>query len=89
MEKFSPVSMPSCREAHQLASERLDRRLTLVERTRMRLHLAMCQGCRNFDGQMQLIRRALRQEPPTAELPAASPRVSPRVSPTVAPTEPS
>jgi predicted anti-sigma-YlaC factor YlaD len=52
---------PTCKEVHRLTSEQLDRPLTLVERARMRLHLLVCEACRNFGGQMDLIRRAMRQ----------------------------
>jgi len=51
----------TCREVHRLASEGLDRDLSLIERARMRLHLPMCHACRNFNEQMQLIRRAMRR----------------------------
>lgn len=52
---------PTCREVHELVSEGMDRRLTLTERIRMRLHLSVCQACTRFDHQMQLIRRAMRR----------------------------
>jgi hypothetical protein len=55
---------PSCREVHRLVSEGMDRKLSLVERTRMKLHLMMCQACTRFSGQMDLLRRAMRQGPP-------------------------
>ena len=44
-----------------MTSEGLDSELSLIERTRMRAHLLVCDACRNFTGQMQLIRRAMRQ----------------------------
>jgi hypothetical protein len=49
----------------------MDRELSLVERSRMRLHLLVCAACTRFNGQMDLLRRAMRQGPP-AELPAQS-----------------
>ncbi len=52
---------PTCSEVHRLTSEGLDRDLTAIERLRMRAHLPVCSACRNFSGQMQLIRRAMRQ----------------------------
>jgi predicted anti-sigma-YlaC factor YlaD len=52
---------PTCKEVHRLVSERLDRDLSLVERARMRVHFAVCNACRNFNGQMQLIRKAMRR----------------------------
>jgi hypothetical protein len=55
---------PTCREVHRLVSEGMDRDLSRVERTRMRLHLLVCTACMRFSGQMKLLRRALRQGPP-------------------------
>ncbi|CAN5218430.1 hypothetical protein BH11PSE11_BH11PSE11_09760 [soil metagenome] len=61
--------MPDCKEVHQLSSEGLDRKLSLVERIRMRLHLTICDACSNFNGQMRLIRGAMHKlantEPPS------------------------
>ncbi len=51
---------PTCREVHQLVSERMDRELTLVERGRVKVHLMVCTACTRFDEQMQLLRRAMR-----------------------------
>lgn len=52
---------PTCREVHRLTSEGLDRELSMVEKARVRMHLLVCNACRNFNGQMQLIRRAMRR----------------------------
>jgi predicted anti-sigma-YlaC factor YlaD len=51
----------TCKEAHRLTSERLDRKLSVVEHARRQWHLLICAACRNFDRQMRLIRRAMRQ----------------------------
>ena len=51
---------PTCREVHRLVSEGLDRELSLLERTRMRAHLLVCRACQNFNGQVTLMRRAVR-----------------------------
>jgi hypothetical protein len=67
MESDSMGLKPTCKEVHRLTSEGLDRELTLVERLRMRLHLAVCEACSNFTGQMELIRRAMRQMGATGE----------------------
>lgn len=40
--------MYSCREASRIASEALDRKLTLQERINLRMHLFVCDMCRNF-----------------------------------------
>ena len=58
---------PTCREVHRLVSEGMDRDLSLVERTRMRLHLVVCGACTRFDAQMALLRRAMRTAPPPVD----------------------
>ncbi|WP_295999503.1 zf-HC2 domain-containing protein [Rugamonas sp.] len=74
---------PTCREVHRLVSEGLDRELSLVERTRMRLHLMVCGACTRFNGQMSLLRRAMRTMPPPDYDAAAAPTLPP-----AAPTPP-
>ena len=61
MDKVSAISKPTCREVQQLVSEGLDRQLSLIERARMRLHLVVCESCTNFNGQMSLLREAMRR----------------------------
>lgn len=63
MEKHSEGFKPTCREVHRLVSEGMDRDLSLVERTRMRLHLMVCAACTRFNGQMDLLRQAMRKLP--------------------------
>jgi len=53
--------MLSCREVTRLVSQGLDRRLGLAERVRLRLHLAICDGCANFKRQMDFLRLAVRK----------------------------
>lgn len=55
---------PTCREVHRLVSEGMDRELSFVERTRMRLHLLVCDACTRFSGQMDLLRKAMHKFPP-------------------------
>jgi predicted anti-sigma-YlaC factor YlaD len=52
--------MPSCKEVTRLVSEGLDRDLAFGERVALRVHFLMCKGCRNFEDQMTLLRKALR-----------------------------
>lgn len=54
---------PSCKEVHRLVSEQMDRELNIVEKTRLRVHMLICDACTNFSGQMKLIRRAMREFP--------------------------
>ena len=51
----------TCKEAHRLVSEGMDRDLGLLERLRVRMHLAVCEACTNFNGQMVLLRQAARR----------------------------
>ncbi len=55
--------MLDCRQATQLMSQRMDRRLGLAERMGLKLHLMMCGGCRNFGRQMNFLRESLRRLP--------------------------
>jgi hypothetical protein len=51
----------SCKEATQLVSEGLDRRLGFAERVALRLHLAICNGCSHFRKQALFLRKAMRR----------------------------
>jgi predicted anti-sigma-YlaC factor YlaD len=55
--------MLNCRQATELMSQRMDRKLGLAERLSLRMHLMMCSGCRNFGRQMSFLRQALRRLP--------------------------
>lgn len=50
--------MLSCREATRLFSESQERTLTLREKTALRLHKAMCAGCRHCQQHMDALRKA-------------------------------
>ena len=51
----------SCRETTRLVSQGLDRELAFGERVALRVHLAICLGCRRAQRQMALLRRAVRE----------------------------
>jgi len=53
--------MLSCKEVTRLVSQRQDRALGLGERVALRLHLAICEGCRNVNTQFDFLRRAMRR----------------------------
>jgi len=53
--------MLSCKDATKLMSQSQDRKLSLMERISLRLHLMMCSGCRNFNEQMAFLRHASRR----------------------------
>jgi hypothetical protein len=51
----------TCKEAHRLVAEQLDRDLPLGERLRLRLHLLACTSCTRFRHQMQFLREAMKR----------------------------
>lgn len=50
--------MTSCKEASRLASDALNRRLTLRERIALRTHLLICAACRRFEQQIAFLHDA-------------------------------
>ena len=52
--------MLSCRETTRLLSQGADRDLAFGERVALRVHLAICRGCRNVDAQFRFLRVAVR-----------------------------
>jgi len=60
--------MMSCKEVSKLISQGQDRKLGFGERVALRMHLAICEGCGNFERQLRVLREAVRQlgeaEPP-------------------------
>ena len=46
----------ACKEASKLASDSLDRRLSLRERLKLKIHMLMCGKCKNSNKTMELIR---------------------------------
>ena len=53
----------SCKEASWIVSQGLDRRLGFGERVSVRVHLAICNGCRAFTHQMAFLRTAVKRLP--------------------------
>ena len=49
-----------CREVSRLLSDGQDQHLPTADRARLRLHLVMCEACRNVGEQMQFLRVAMR-----------------------------
>jgi hypothetical protein len=48
----------NCREASRLLSIAYERDLTVVEAVALKVHLTLCQMCRNFDSQLRFLRKA-------------------------------
>jgi hypothetical protein len=53
--------IPSCKELTELVSQGEDRPLRWSERLQVRLHLLICNGCRQFTRHLAIMRTALRQ----------------------------
>jgi hypothetical protein len=54
------MTLLSCKETTRLLSQREDRKLAFGERVALRVHLAICNGCRNVNAQFKFLRLAVR-----------------------------
>ncbi|MGC7402455.1 zf-HC2 domain-containing protein [Pandoraea pneumonica] len=54
------MPLGKCRAMTRTISDGLDRRLTVVEAIRLRLHLSACDGCRHYRQQVQALRAIAR-----------------------------
>ncbi len=52
--------MLSCKETSRLLSQGEDRKLGFGERVALRVHLAICDGCRNASKQFRFLRIAVK-----------------------------
>lgn len=50
----------TCKEVSRLLSQGADRKLGLGERVVLRLHLAICNSCRNVNAQFRFLRLAVK-----------------------------
>jgi hypothetical protein len=53
--------MLSCKDVSRLLSQREDRKLGFSERVALRLHLLICDVCRNISRQMRFLRPAVQR----------------------------
>ena len=53
------MMLPTCKETTRLLSQGEDRKLSFGERVALRLHLAICNGCRNARAQFKFLRLAV------------------------------
>lgn len=53
--------MDKCKDVARMISDSMDRPLTLGERLRLKVHLAICRGCSNFEKQMMALRDMARR----------------------------
>ena len=54
-------SIQTCRETSALLSQAQDRKLTLLERAGLHLHLVACNACRQFERQLAFLRSAVQR----------------------------
>ncbi|HUN69164.1 MAG TPA: zf-HC2 domain-containing protein [Burkholderiales bacterium] len=54
------MKLLSCKETTRLLSQGEDRKLAFGERVALRLHLAICDGCRNVNRQFRFLRIAVK-----------------------------
>lgn len=59
----------SCKETARLLSQGEDRKLAFGERVALRVHLAICDGCRNVSAQFRFLRRAVQSFSGGVDLP--------------------
>jgi hypothetical protein len=53
----------SCKEASRLQSQALDRKLPLMQRIGLRIHLLLCKWCRRYGKQIRFLHDAAREHP--------------------------
>lgn len=53
--------IPNCREISELLSQAQDRPLTFREKLAVHVHLPLCNACRNFRAQLDVLRAAVRR----------------------------
>jgi len=61
------MKLLTCKETTRLVSQGLDRELAFGERVALRVHFAICLGCRRANRQMAFLRRAVRALAQTRE----------------------
>ena len=57
----------TCKEVSVLLSQAQDRDIGFIERLQLEAHLKLCEGCRNFQRQLDFLRRAIRRHPAIRE----------------------
>lgn len=55
----------TCQEVARILSDGQDADMPPATRARLRLHLVVCEACRNVEQQFDLIRRLMRRAEPT------------------------
>jgi len=60
----------TCHEVSHLLSQAQDADLSAGERARLRLHMVLCDACRNVERQLAFLRRAMRGLGPGEDTPS-------------------
>jgi predicted anti-sigma-YlaC factor YlaD len=55
----------TCKQVARILSDGLDNEMTPPERARLRVHMVICEACRNVEQQFGLLRRLVRKSEPT------------------------
>jgi predicted anti-sigma-YlaC factor YlaD len=61
---MTPEPKLSCKEVARILSDGLDAEMPPTERARLRLHMVICEACRNVEQQFGLLRRLVRKSEP-------------------------
>ncbi len=55
----------TCRDVARILSDGLDTEMAPAERARLRVHMVICDACRNVEQQFDLLRRLMRRSEPS------------------------
>ncbi|HLA10915.1 MAG TPA: zf-HC2 domain-containing protein [Pyrinomonadaceae bacterium] len=70
------LSSQPCRQIVPLMSESLERRLSIVERVRLRIHMIVCDWCRRYLEQVGLLQQVAQTDSSTQIVEATTVRLS-------------
>lgn len=76
MRKLFVLLFLSCKQATRLASDARQRKLTLSENFRLRLHMRLCLMCRRWEDQVALVEDLLEEYPEVLESPVSPLKMS-------------
>jgi predicted anti-sigma-YlaC factor YlaD len=54
----------TCKDVSRILSDGLDAEMAPAERARLRLHMVVCEACRNVEQQFELLRRLMKRQGP-------------------------
>ena len=55
----------TCKDVARILSDGLDAEMTPPERARLRVHMVICDACRNVEQQFDMLRRLVRKSGPS------------------------